>query len=229
MKQQAAAAGLTRRTILLASSALSLAGASAALAKPAFVAAGGGRVLVEPVPARHVSLKPSIFARAQDANRAYLVSLQPDRLLHNFHLGAGLPVKAPVYGGWEAQSIAGHTLGHYLSACALQVANDGDPVLSERLAYTVAQLARVQAAHGDGYVGGTTPAGARPIRSAARRCSRNCGAATSAPIASASMTAGCRSTLGTRSMPACWTPTGWRRRPARWTSPWAWPAIWRPF
>ncbi|ATC25539.1 glycoside hydrolase family 127 protein [Caulobacter vibrioides] len=156
MEQQAAAAGLTRRTILLASSVLGLAGATAALAQPAVGAEVGGRVLATPVPARHVTLKPSIFAQAQGANRAYLVSLQPDRLLHNFHLGAGLPVKAPVYGGWEAQSIAGHTLGHYLSACALQVANDGDPVLSQRLAYTVAQLARVQAAHGDGYVGGTT-------------------------------------------------------------------------
>lgn len=141
----------SRRAFLLASSAMAFVGAaSPGLAAPA------GRVVAEPVPARHVALKPSIFQQAQTANRAYLVSLSADRLLHNFHQGAGLPVKAPVYGGWEAQSIAGHTLGHYLTACALQVAGTGDPVLSDRLTYIVAELARVQAAHGDGYVGGTT-------------------------------------------------------------------------
>lgn len=141
----------SRRAFLLASSAMAFVGAaSPGLAAPA------GRVVAEPVPARHVALKPSIFQQAQAANRAYLVSLSADRLLHNFHQGAGLPVKAPVYGGWEAQSIAGHTLGHYLTACALQVAGTGDPVLSDRLTYIVAELARVQAAHGDGYVGGTT-------------------------------------------------------------------------
>lgn len=142
----------SRRAFLLASSAMAFAGA----ASPALAVATAGRVVAEPVAARHVVLKPSIFAQAQAANRAYLVSLSADRLLHNFHQGAGLPVKAPVYGGWEAQSIAGHTLGHYMSACALQVAGTGDPVLSERLTYIVAELARVQAAHGDGYVAGTT-------------------------------------------------------------------------
>ena len=90
----------SRRAFLLASSALAFAGAaSPGLAAPA------GRVVAEPVPARHVALKPSIFQQAQAANRAYLVSLSADRLLHNFHQGAGLPVKAPVYGGWEAQRL----------------------------------------------------------------------------------------------------------------------------
>jgi len=162
----------TRRTFLLASTALAFAGGAAAAAPIALDAA---RVVAQPVPARHVALKPSIFSKAQDANRAYLVSLSPDRLLHNFHKGAGLPVKAPVYGGWEAQSIAGHTLGHWLTACALQVANTGDPELSRRLAYAVSELARVQAAHGDGYVGGTTrwnqddPAGGKQVFEELRR------------------------------------------------------------
>jgi uncharacterized protein len=162
----------TRRTFLLASTALAFAGGAAAAAPIALDAA---RVVAQPVAARHVALKPSIFSQARDANRAYLVSLSPDRLLHNFHKGAGLPVKAPVYGGWEAQSIAGHTLGHWLTACALQVANTGDPELSRRLAYAVAELARVQAAHGDGYVGGTTrwnqddPAGGKQVFEELRR------------------------------------------------------------
>ncbi len=159
-----------RRAFLLGSSAMAFVGA----ASPG-LAAPTGRVAAEPVPARHVVLKPSIFAQAQAANRAYLVSLSADRLLHNFHQGAGLPVKAPVYGGWEAMSIAGHTLGHYMSACALQAAGAGDPVLSERLTYIVAELARVQAAHGDGYVAGTTrwgqadPAGGKQVFEELRR------------------------------------------------------------
>ncbi|AYV46447.1 glycoside hydrolase family 127 protein [Caulobacter flavus] len=162
----------TRRGFLLASTALAFAGGTA-LAAPLPVATS--RVVARPVAARHVRLRPSIFSQAQDANRAYLVSLSPDRLLHNFHKGAGLPVKAPVYGGWEAQSIAGHTLGHWLTACALQAANTGDPELSQRLAYTVAELARVQAAHGDGYVGATTrwgqddPAGGKQVFEELRR------------------------------------------------------------
>jgi len=141
----------SRRAFLLATSALAF--AATAAARPG---EQSPRIVATPVPARCIVLKASYHQRAADANRAYLLSLSPDRLLHNFHQGAGLPVKAPVYGGWEAQSIAGHTLGHWLTACSLQVAHTGDPQLRERLAYTVSELARVQAAHGDGYVGGTT-------------------------------------------------------------------------
>jgi len=162
----------TRRGFLLASTALAFAGGAAAAAP---IVVDPARVIARPVAARHVALTPSIFSRAQEANRAYLVSLSPDRLLHNFHKGAGLPVKAPVYGGWEAQSIAGHTLGHWLTACSLQVAHTGDPELRARLAYAVGELARVQAAHGDGYVGGTTrwgqddPAGGKQVFEELRR------------------------------------------------------------
>ncbi|HYC99483.1 glycoside hydrolase family 127 protein [Brevundimonas sp.] len=109
-----------------------------------------------PVSSRFVALKPSIFAEAQAANRAWLASLSPDRLLHNFRKAAGLEPRAAKYGGWESQSIAGHTLGHYLTACALLVENTGDATLMARLRYTVAELGQVQAAHGDGYIGGAT-------------------------------------------------------------------------
>lgn len=111
---------------------------------------------VAPVPASQVRLKPSIFATAQAVNRDYLASLSPERLLHNFHKAAGLTPLGVRYGGWESQSIAGHTLGHYLSGCALMVANTGDGPLKQRLTDTVAEMARIQIAQGDGYVGGTT-------------------------------------------------------------------------
>jgi DUF1680 family protein len=142
---------LSRRVFLLSASALALAG-------PAIGAQGGepGGVKARPLPLSAVRLKPSIHADAVAANRLYLLALEPDRLLHNFHKSAGLPVKGALYGGWEARGIAGHTLGHYLSACALTYAQTGDAAVHERLKYTVAELARIQAAHGDGYVGGTT-------------------------------------------------------------------------
>lgn len=65
-------------------------------------------------------------------------------------------MKGKCYGGWEARGIAGHSLGHYLSACSLMYAQTGDRAVQERISRTVAELARCQAAHGDGYIGGTT-------------------------------------------------------------------------
>src|SRR3546814_13510813 len=70
-----------------------------------------------------------------------LLSLDPDRLLHNFREGAGLTPRAPVYGGWEARGIAGHSLGHYLSACALMHAQTGDAAVRDRITHIVAELA----------------------------------------------------------------------------------------
>ncbi|HWQ86755.1 glycoside hydrolase family 127 protein [Brevundimonas sp.] len=141
--------GYDRRQILC-----SAAGAALLASLPPAAAGSGERATA--LSSRFVTLKPSIFAEAQAANQAWLASLSPDRLLHNFHKAAGLEPKASKYGGWESQSIAGHTLGHYLTACALLVENTGDATLRERLRYTVTELARIQAAHGDGYIGGAT-------------------------------------------------------------------------
>ena len=124
---------VSRRTFLLSASALALAGP--ALAAP-FGAAAEPKV--RPLPLSAVRLKPSFYADAVAANRRYLLFLEPDRLLHNFHKSAGLPPKGELYGGWEARGIAGHTLGHYLSACALMHAQTGDAEMVERLRYTVA-------------------------------------------------------------------------------------------
>lgn len=111
---------------------------------------------VDPVPARFVRLKPSVFLDAYQANRRYLLSLDPKRFLHNFYASAGLPTQGESYGGWEAEGIAGHSFGHWLSASSLCIANTGDPELGARLDLALRELARIQAAHGDGYIGGTT-------------------------------------------------------------------------
>ncbi len=129
----------------------------AALTAPALahLPSGTGRIKVHPVPLGAVRLKPSIYADAVETNRKTLLGLSPDRLLHNFHASAGLPVKGERYGGWEARGIAGHTLGHYLTACSLMFAQTGDTEVRDRVRAIVAELARIQAVHGDGYIGGT--------------------------------------------------------------------------
>ena len=143
---------LNRRALLAGASAFPL--SLPALAAAAVPVDRAGRASA--VPMRYVRLKPSPFADAFAANRRYLLSLNGERLLHNFYVSAGLPAPAPRYEGWESQGIAGHSLGHWLSACALVVANTGDRVVAARLDHTLAEMARIQAAHGDGYCGGTT-------------------------------------------------------------------------
>lgn len=109
---------------------------------------------VTPLPLDAVRLRPSDYRTAVEANRTYLHRLQPDRLLHNFRKYAGLEPKAPIYGGWESDTIAGHTLGHYMSALVLTYQQTGDPEMRRRGDYIVDELAQVQAKRGSGYVGG---------------------------------------------------------------------------
>lgn len=143
---------LSRRAFLASASLVAMAAHA-----PAIHAAGTApRLRARPVPLSAVRLAPSPFLDAIVANRAYLLSLDPDRLLHNFYAGAGLPTKGAAYGGWEAQGIAGHSLGHYLSACALMHGQTGDGTMRDRIVHIVGALAAIQQAHGDGYIGGTT-------------------------------------------------------------------------
>jgi len=111
---------------------------------------------VSSFPLTAVRLKPSPFLDAVNANLKYLHKLEPDRLLHNFRVHAKLKPKAEAYGGWEADTIAGHSLGHYLTACALMYAQTGDAECKRRTEYIVNELAECQKAAGDGYVAGFT-------------------------------------------------------------------------
>src|ERR1043165_5967233 len=93
-----------------------------------------------------VRLLDGPFLRAQQRDARYLLQLEPDRLLHNFRVNAGLKPKAPVYGGWEsvepwiAIRCHGHTLGHYLSACSFMFAATGDQRFRQRADYIVTEL-----------------------------------------------------------------------------------------
>src|SRR5215204_894334 len=111
---------------------------------------------VSPFSLFDVRLKPSPFLDAVNANLKYLQKLEPDRFLHNFRVHVGLKPKAEAYGGWEADTIAGHSLGHYLTACALIHAQNGDAESKRRAGYIVDELEECQRAAGDGYVAGFT-------------------------------------------------------------------------
>jgi DUF1680 family protein len=117
----------------------------AASATPAVVRAAGAPMFpssVKPLPLAVVRLTPSDYATAVEVNRTYLLSLSADRFLHNFMRYAGLPPKGEIYGGWESDTIAGHTLGHYLSALVCTYQQTGDKTCQERADYIVAELAR---------------------------------------------------------------------------------------
>jgi len=119
------------------------------------------QVLVKPVVAlqahavdiRDVRLLNGPFKNAMDKDAAYLLSIDPDRLLHRFYKNAGLPTKGDVYGGWESEGLSGHTMGHYLSACSMMFASTGDARFSSRVNYLVNELAACQEARKTGYVG----------------------------------------------------------------------------
>jgi len=104
---------------------------------------------------KDVRLRPGLFSAASDANRRYLKTLPADRLLHTFRLTAGLPSSAEPLGEWEKPDceLRGHFAGgHYLSACALAFASSGDEELKHNGELMVAELARCQAQHKNGYL-----------------------------------------------------------------------------
>jgi len=110
---------------------------------------------VQPFPMKQVRLGDGHCKMAMEADRQYLHSLPPDRLLHTFRLNAGLPSSAQPLGGWEAPDceLRGHYAGgHYLSAAALMYASTGDEELRSNANTVVAELGKCQAALKSGYL-----------------------------------------------------------------------------
>jgi hypothetical protein len=105
------------------------------------------------IPLSDVVLLNSPFLHARSMDSAYLLLLNPNRLLNRFHKNAGLPIKDSVYGGWESEGLSGHTLGHYLSAASLLYSSTGNKAFKNRTDYIISELAKCQAARKTGYVG----------------------------------------------------------------------------
>ncbi len=112
-----------------------------------------------PFELKDVELLEGHFRDATELNIQSLLNYEPDRFLAPFRTDAGLEPRGERYGGWEAMSLVGHSLGHYLSACALMYQTTGDEEFLRRVNYIVDELALCQEADGDGYIGGFTRVG----------------------------------------------------------------------
>lgn len=156
------ATAITRRQALkiLGSGALLLAAGPLSARMPSQSPRGSSKSTptAEAFPLTDVRLLDGPFLEAQKRDEAYLLKLEPDRLLHNFRVNAGLEPKAPVYGGWESVQIwagiraQGHTLGHYLSAASLMYASTGHDEMKQRVAYIVGELKDCQDAGKTGLI-----------------------------------------------------------------------------
>jgi uncharacterized protein len=103
-----------------------------------------------------VTLLDGLFKHATELNKKILLNYEPNRLLAKFRKEAGLEPKSDHYGGWENQTLAGHSLGHYLSACAKMYQTTGDKEFLNRVTYIVDELEECQRADGSGYIGAFT-------------------------------------------------------------------------
>lgn len=99
-----------------------------------------------------VQLLDGPLKRSQDIAVAYLLSLEPDRLLARFRQEAGLKKKADNYPGWENKELPGVALSFYLSGCSKLFATLGDKRFQDRVKYCIDELAACQQANGNGYL-----------------------------------------------------------------------------
>lgn len=99
-------------------------------------------------PMSQVSLNPSRWLDNQDRTLAYLLFVDPERLLYNFRSNHGLDTQgATTNGGWDAPDFPfrSHAQGHFLSAwshCYAVLANEE---CRDRAVYFVEELAKCQA------------------------------------------------------------------------------------
>ena len=102
-----------------------------------------------------VTITDSYYEAAHTSDVEFLKKFDSDRLLSRFRETAGLDTlgKSP-YNGWENSYIGGHTMGHYLSACAQEVKATGNQELKEKLDYLVDELKKCQDSLGTGFIFG---------------------------------------------------------------------------
>jgi len=103
---------------------------------------------------KDVVLSESWIKQREAVNTGYIYQFDPDRLLHNFRINAGIESKAQPLEGWESPNVGlrGHFVGHYLSACASLIEKTGDTLLQKRLKYMVDVLGDCQQKLGGKYL-----------------------------------------------------------------------------
>lgn len=102
----------------------------------------------------NITLLEGVFQESQEIGKGVLLNLDVDRLVAPCYESASLQPKKPRYGGWESTPIAGHSIGHWMSAAAAMVEATGDPELLQQLIYAVNELAYIQSHDSEGYVSG---------------------------------------------------------------------------
>ena len=136
-----------KRTIILIAAFLLSAAMIPALAT------GQAPFKAKPFEISDVKLLDGPFMNATKLNEQILLNYEPDRFLAKFRSEAGLKPKAEHYRGWESNTIAGHSLGHYLSAISMMYQTTGNEEFRKRANYIVDELWECQQADGDGYIG----------------------------------------------------------------------------
>ena len=121
--------------------------------------AGGDRVNLE---------KDSLFEKSEQVGLKYVLSIDVDRLLapsYEMH-GLTAPNNAQRYGGWERKgasnwgsskdtfTLAGHSLGHWMSAAAVLYRDTGNEEVLTKLNYAVTKLDELQKTSNSPYIGG---------------------------------------------------------------------------
>ena len=111
--------------------------------------------VARPLPLSSVRVTGGPLKHAQELDAAYLLKLEPDRMMAYYRKRAGLQPKAEGYPGWDGdgKNLTGHIAGHYLSGVSLMFAATGDPRFKERADYLVKEMKEVQDKNGDGYLG----------------------------------------------------------------------------
>lgn len=107
-----------------------------------------------PVPINNIRLTDGPFFHAQEMDRKWLESMDPDRFLSGFRSEAGLKTDVPRYGGWENSGASGHAFGHFLSAAAMMYASTGDNALLDKINYCLDVLEECQTTEGTGLIAG---------------------------------------------------------------------------
>ncbi len=115
-----------------------------------------------------VTLNEGMFKTSQELGLEYVLKMDVDRMLAPSFEMAGLPTPNGVarYGGWEKKgasnwgwsadtfTLAGHTLGHWMSAASVLYASTKNEEVKEKLDYAVTKLKYIQDTTKHGYIGG---------------------------------------------------------------------------
>lgn len=102
----------------------------------------------------------SLFDESRELGYDYITELELDRLLAPLFevQGISTPNNVKRYGGWEVEvnnkTLAGESLGHWLSSASVMYRETGDDKLLEMINYAIGQIDYLQEESGSYYIGG---------------------------------------------------------------------------